>query len=137
MKLRHVLFKMDKKFKKHDEYIEDESDIDDDWIVGHEEAMKARDIDKATKKFAQENEKLVEEGGKAQKDSVLKERIADIEADYKALEKERGTEQAELKRERATEKIQEAITKLTEKISASKLQIIDKDEGKEIALNTR
>ncbi|KAJ7924855.1 DNA topoisomerase I [Mycena leptocephala] len=136
MKLRHVLFKMDKKFKKHEEYIEDESDIDDDWIVGHEEAMKARDIDKATKKFAQENEKLVEEGGKAQKDSVLKERIADVEADYKALEKERGTEQAELKRERATEKIQEAITKLTEKISASKLQIIDKDEGKEIALNT-
>ncbi|KAF7361856.1 DNA topoisomerase I [Mycena venus] len=136
MKLRHVLFKMDKKFKKHEEYRDDESDIDDDWIVTHEEAMKARDIEKAEKKFKQENEKLEEEGEKPQKPAVLEERIADIEAEYKALEKERGTQQAELKRERPAEKIQDAIAKLTEKISAAKLQIIDRDEGKEIALNT-
>ncbi|KAK7057153.1 DNA topoisomerase I [Favolaschia claudopus] len=136
MKLRHVLFKIDKKFKKDEDYKDDESDIDDDWIVAHEEALKAKEIEKAEKKFKQENEKLEEEGEKPQKPSVLEERIADIEEEYTRLEKERGTEQAELKRERPVEKIQEAITKLSEKISASKLQIIDRDEGKEIALNT-
>ncbi|KAF8210316.1 hypothetical protein K438DRAFT_1916761 [Mycena galopus ATCC 62051] len=136
MKLRHVLFKMDKRFKKHEDYIEDESDIDDEWIVGHEEANKAKDIEKAEKKFKQENEKLEEEGDTLQKASVLEERIADIEAEYAALEEERGTQLATLKREKPAEKIQEAITKLGERISAAKLQIIDRDEGKEIALNT-
>ncbi|KAJ7680364.1 DNA topoisomerase I [Mycena polygramma] len=136
MKLRHVLFKMDKKFRKHEEYVDDESDIDDDWIVAHEEATKAKEIEKAEKKFAKENEKLVEEGEKEQKASVLQDRIADIEADFKALAKERGTKLATLKKEKPAEKIQDAITKLTEKIKTSKLQIIDRDEGKEIALGT-
>ncbi|KAJ7346667.1 DNA topoisomerase I [Mycena albidolilacea] len=136
MKLRHVLFKMDRKFKTQAEYIEDESDIDDEWIVTHEESMKAKDIEKAEKKFKQENEKLEEEGNKPQKPSVLEERLADIDAEYKVLVSERGTKLAELKRERPAEKVQDAITKLTERISAAKLQIIDRDEGKEIALNT-
>ncbi|KAJ6499260.1 DNA topoisomerase I [Mycena sanguinolenta] len=136
MKLRHVLFKMDKKFKKHEEYVEDESDIDEDWIIEHEEAVKAKEIEKVEKKFKQENEKLEEEGQKPQKPSVLEERIADIETDHQVLVKERGTGLAELKREKPVEKLQDMIKKLTEKISAAKLQIIDRDEGKEIALNT-
>jgi DNA topoisomerase-1 len=128
---------MDRKFKTQAEYIEDESDIDDEWIVTHEESMKAKDIEKAEKKFKQENEKLEEEGSKPQKPSVLEERLADIDTEYEALASERGTKLAELKRERPAEKVQDAITKLTERISAAKLQIIDRDEGKEIALNTR
>ncbi|KAJ7703153.1 DNA topoisomerase I [Mycena rosella] len=126
MKLRHV-----------DEYKEDESDIDDEWIVGHEEALKTKEIEKAEKKFAKENEKLVEENQAPQDNSVLQQRIADIESDFQSLAQERGTNQAELKRERPVEKVQEAITKLTEKIQAFKLQIIDRDEGKEVALGTR
>ncbi|KAJ7096278.1 hypothetical protein C8R44DRAFT_812608 [Mycena epipterygia] len=136
MKLRHVLFKMDKKFRKHEEYIDDESDIDDDWIVSHEESLKAKEIEKAEKKFAKENEKLVEEGGKAQKDSVLQQRIADIESDFDALAQERGTKLAELKKEKPVDKVQDAIAKLSDKIKAMKLQIIDRDEGKEVALGT-
>ncbi|KAJ7218027.1 DNA topoisomerase I [Mycena pura] len=136
MKLRHVLFKIDKKFKKNAEYVDDESDIDDDWIIAHEESLSAKEIEKAEKKFAKENEKLTEDGGEPQKESVLRERIADIEADFAALAKERGTEQAEMKREKPVEKIQESISKLTEKIKAAKLQIIDRDEGKEVALGT-
>ncbi|KAJ7045558.1 DNA topoisomerase I [Mycena alexandri] len=136
MKLRHALFKIDKKFRKKQQYIDDESDIDDEWIVTHEETMKARDIEKAEKKFVKENEKLVEAGKTEQKPSVLKDRIAEIEKDYAALAKERGTEKAELKRDRPAEKIEEAIEKLDEKIKAHKLQIIDRDEGKEVALGT-
>jgi len=137
MKLRHALFKMDTKHKKNPKYKENESDIDDDWIVEHEEQTKAKEIEKVEKKFARENEKLEEEGGKPQKESVLKDRIGEIEEEFKRLAKERGTGKAVLKRERAEDKIEEAIDKLSEKIRSFKLQIVDRDAGKEVALGTR
>ena len=137
MKLRHALFTTDPKFKKVKKYMEDESDLDDEWIEGHEEALKGKEIEKAEKKFAKDNEKLVEEGKKPNQDSVLEERIETIEDDFKRLAKERGTKKATLKREKPVEKMEEAIDKLTEKIKAFKLQMVDRDEGKEIALGTR
>jgi len=137
MKLRHVLFKIDPKYKKDSRFKSDESDLEDDWIEEYEESLKAKDIEKAEKKFAKENEKLEEEGQKPQKDSVLKERIADIDEEYKRLAKERGTGKATLKRERAPEKIEEAIVKLADKIKSFKLQMVDRDAGKEVALGTR
>lgn len=136
MKLRHALFKMDPKYKKNPKYKDDESDIDDDWVVEHEENMKAKEIEKAEKKFARENEKLEEDGGKPQKDSVLEGRISEIEEEFKRLAKERGTGKAVLKRERAEDKVVEAIDKLSDKIKAFKLQIVDRDAGKEVALGT-
>jgi DNA topoisomerase-1 len=137
MKLRHALFKIDPKFKKQKKYVGDESDLDDDWIASHEDQMKAKEIEKAEKKFAKENEKLEEDGKNPHKESVLRERIEAIEEDFKILENERGTGKATLKRERAVEKIEEAIEKLGDKIKAFQLQIIDRDEGKEVALGTR
>jgi DNA topoisomerase-1 len=136
MKLRHVLFKIDPKYKKMKKYEAEESDIDDNWIAEHEDQLKAKEIEKAEKKFAKDNEKLVEEGGSPQKESVLKERIEDINEEFKKLEQERGTQKATLKRERATEKIEESIDKLDDKIKAFKLQIEDRDAGKEVALGT-
>ncbi|KAF7288698.1 DNA topoisomerase I [Mycena chlorophos] len=136
MKLRHALFGVDKKFKKDAKYKEDESDLDDEWIVEHEVACKAKDIEKAQKKFAKENEKLVEEGKTPLKDSELADRIKGIEEDYDALAKERGTQKATLKRDKPVEKITEAIDKLTQKIKDVKLQIVDRTEGKEVALGT-
>jgi DNA topoisomerase-1 len=137
MKLRHALFKMDPKYKKQKKYAEDESDIDDDWIVSYEEELKAKDIEKAEKKFSKDNEKLEEDGKKPQKDSVLKDRIQAIEEEYERLAKERGTKKAALKRDRTVEKIEESIDKLNDKIKAFKLQIVDRDAGKEVALGTR
>ena len=137
MKLRHVLFKMEPKYKKNLKYKEDESDIDDDWIIEHEENLMKKEIEKAEKKFAKENEKLQEEGQKSHKDSVLRERIADVEEEFKQLATERGTSKASLKRERPVEKIEESIDKLTEKIKTFKLQMVDRDAGKEVALGTR
>lgn len=137
MKLRHALFSLDAKYKKQKKYAEDESDIDDDWIETHEEELKAKEIEKAEKKFAKENEKLEEEGKKPQKDSVLAERLAAIDEDFERLEKERGTKKATLKRERPEDKLIEAIDKLSDKIKAFKLQIDDRDAGKEVALGTR
>ncbi|CAK5265750.1 unnamed protein product [Mycena citricolor] len=137
MKLRHALFKIDKKFKKHAEYKEEESDIDDEWIIKHEETTQAIQIEKAEKKFAKENEKLEEDGKEPQDDSVLEKRIAEIKEEFEALAEERGTKLHEPKKARPADKIEEAIIKLTERIKASKLQLDDKDEGKEVALGTR
>jgi DNA topoisomerase I len=137
MKLRHALFAIDTKYKKIEKYMEDESDIDDDWIIEHEEATQAKEIEKAEKKFAKENENFQEEGAKLQSDSILQQRIADIKAEFQRLAKERGTGKAVLKRERPVEKLEEAIEKITEKIKAFRLQIVDRDAGKEVALGTR
>jgi DNA topoisomerase-1 len=137
MKLRHVLFNEDSKFKKQKKYAGDESDIDDDWIAEHEESMKAKEVEKAEKKFAKDNEKLVEDGNKPMKDKELQERLSLIEDDFKKLEKERGTKTATLKRERPAAKIEEAIEKLDERIKTFKLQIDDREAGKEVALGTR
>ncbi|KAM6502249.1 DNA topoisomerase I [Amanita muscaria] len=136
MKLRHGLFWMDSSYKKNKKYIADESDLDDEFIAGHEEATKAKEIEKAEKKFAKENEKLVEEGKKPNNASVLQERIEAIEEEFEKLVKERGTGKATLKRGRAPEKIEGQIDKLTQRIKAFKLQMVDRDEGKEVALGT-
>ena len=137
MKLRHALFGIDSKFKKKKLYANDESDLDDDAIAEHEDQWKTREIEKTEKKFRKDNEKLTEQGEKPQPESALKEKIKEIEAEFKRLKKERGTGKAELKRERPTEKIEEAIAKLDEKIKAFKLQMEDREAGKEVALGTR
>jgi DNA topoisomerase-1 len=137
MKLRHVLLSMDPKYKKQKQYVDDESDLDDDWIEEYEESLKNKEIEKAEKKFAKDNEKLVQEGNKPQPDSVLQEKIEAAEAEYKRLAKERGTGKAKLKRDRAPEKIEEAVQKLDEKIKTFKLQMDDREAGKEVALGTR
>ena len=137
MKLRHALFAIDAKYKKNKKYSEDESDLDDDAIAEHEDSWKAREIEKAQKKFQKENEKLGEEDQKPQPDAVLDERVKEIEAEFKRLKKERGTRKAELKREKPTEKLEADIDKLDEKIKTFKLQMEDREAGKEVALGTR
>ena len=137
MKLRHVLFEMDPKYKKKKPFSQDESDIDDEWVESHEQSMKEKEIEKAEKKFAKENEKLEADGKKPQGESVLKERLAAINEEFDRLEQERGTKKATLKRARPAEKLEEAVVKLDEKIKTFKLQMIDREEGKEVALGTR
>ncbi|KAF8633333.1 hypothetical protein AX17_004505 [Amanita inopinata Kibby_2008] len=136
MKLRHALFTLEPKLKKNKKYADDESDLDDEWITMHEDESKAKEIEKAEKKFAKDNEKLIEEGKKPNQDSVLKERIDAIEEEYERLATERGTGKAALKRDRPVEKIEEVIQKLNEKIQTFKLQMVDRDAGKEVALGT-
>ncbi|KAH9935783.1 uncharacterized protein B0H18DRAFT_977280 [Fomitopsis serialis] len=136
MKLRHALFNIDPKYKKKKQYAEDESDLDDDVIAEHEEHLKEKDLEKVEKKFVKDNEKLAEEGKEPLADSVLKQRRKDVEEEYKRLAKERGTNKATLKRERPTEKIEEAIAKLDDRMKTFKLQMEDREAGKEVALST-
>ena len=137
MKLRHALFAIDPKYKKNKKYTEPESDLEDDAIEAHEEAMKAKELEKVEKKFQKDNEKLVADGKDAHEDSVLKAKIKEVEAEFKRLSKERGTEKAELKKDRPTEKIEEGIQKLDDKMRTFKLQMVDREAGKDVALGTR
>ncbi|KAK0195611.1 DNA topoisomerase I [Armillaria mellea] len=134
MKIRHALFALDDKYKSKDKYADDESDLDDDWITTHEESMRDKDIEKAEKKFEKDNEKLVEDGKEPHDQAVLDNRIKAIKDEYKRLAKERGTRKA--KTNKTAEKLEEAIEKLGQKIKAFKLQMVDRDAGKEVALGT-
>jgi len=82
------------------------------------------------------NEKLAEEGKSAQGKDVLRSRLGAIEDEFARLEKERGTGKATLKRDKAPEKLVEAIDRLEDKIKAFKLQMVDREAGKEVALGT-
>ena len=135
MKLRHQLFAIDPKYKKNKKFNQDESDLEDEWIAQHEESLKEKEIDKARKKFAKDNEKLEADGKEARDESVLETRIKEIKAEYKELEKERGTGKA--RKMKPAEKIEEAIEKLNDRVKTTKLQIVDREEGKEVALGTR
>ena len=61
MTLRHALFAADSKYKKQTKFAEDESDLDEDAAMEYEELRKPREIERAEKKFAKENEKLAED----------------------------------------------------------------------------
>ena len=99
--------------------------------------LKAKELERVQKKFAKENEKLAADGEPELGDDVLKEREEAVNDEYKRLAKERGTGKATLKRDKAPEKIEEQIEKLDEKIKTHKLQIVDREEGKEVSLGTR
>lgn len=138
MKLRHSLFTADKKYKKKmPELDELESDLDDEFIERWEDAKRKEEIEKARKKFEKDNEKRVEKGEKEEKESVLEDKIQDINAEYDRLAEERGTEEALVSKGRTPEKILDAIAKLDEKIKMFKFKMQDKEEGKEVSLGTR
>ena len=86
MKLRHALFAADAKFKKNKKYKEPESDLDDDAIATHEDNLKAKEIEKAEKKFQKDNEKAA-----AEQQAALKAEADAVEA---ALEKEHKSDDA-------------------------------------------
>ncbi|KZS98676.1 hypothetical protein SISNIDRAFT_472490 [Sistotremastrum niveocremeum HHB9708] len=136
MKLRHALFALDAKYRKKKAFSELESDLDEEWIESWEDRLRDKDIEKAEKKFIKDNEKLTAEGKETLEESVLKDRIKDIRQEHARLVKERGTDKAELKRSKPAEKIEEAIESLDQKIKNFKLQMEDKEEGKEVSLGT-
>jgi len=130
------MFSLEKKLKKKAPWCDNESDLDEEWIEKWEEECEKKEIEKAEKKFTKENEKLEADGKAAQADKVLKERIKDIKDEFKRLAKERGKDEATPKKGRTVEKIQDMIGKLDERIKTFKLQMVDREEGKEVSLGT-
>ncbi|KAH8922426.1 hypothetical protein BT69DRAFT_243853 [Atractiella rhizophila] len=138
-KLRQSLFTLDptlKKKKAYAKYTEEESDIDDEWIVQHEESLVEKAREKAVKKFEKENEKLEADGEEVQKPAVLDERLAELKEEEDKLLEERKTGIVEPKRGQTEEKIIEAIKKMDDRIGAQRVQVLDREEGKTLSLTT-
>jgi DNA topoisomerase I len=138
MKLRHYMLQEDtkKKFKKDPRVQDDESDMEDDWIAEHEESLRLKEREKVEKKFAKENEKAVADGNAEMKPGELKSKLADVDADFKRIKKETKAKKGSMKNPKPLEKLEENLDKMTAKITQMKLQALDRDEGKEVALGT-
>ncbi|KAM0748778.1 hypothetical protein T439DRAFT_303530 [Meredithblackwellia eburnea MCA 4105] len=131
-KLRCALLAIDK--KKYKAYSEPESDLEDDWIVEHEENLVVLEKEKIRKRFEKENQKLEENKEKLLPESELKDRLKAADELEKTLKAERkaGWKESKL----SADKLVAAIEKMDERILVSKTNITDRDEGKEISLGT-
>ncbi|GAA5987945.1 hypothetical protein JCM10908_007280 [Rhodotorula pacifica] len=135
MKLRKQLFaNADKPKKYKEDYGDDESDLDDEWIQEHEKQLVVLEGEKIRKKFDKENTKREAEGEKPLPEKELKERLKATDELEKSIKRERknGYEETKLSEER----IVQALQKIDERIQVAKLAATDKDEGKEISLGT-
>ncbi|GAA6032621.1 hypothetical protein JCM8097_004843 [Rhodosporidiobolus ruineniae] len=135
MKLRKQLFaNADKPKKYKEEYGDDESDLDDDWIVEHEANLVTLEREKIRKKFEKENAKRETEGEKPMKDKELDERLKAADELAKTIKRERKAGYTESKH--GEDKILLNLRKMDERIQVAKTNALDKDEGKEISLGT-
>lgn len=135
-KLRYALLALapEKKKKAYKEFTEDESDVDDEWIQGHEENLVVLEREKIRRKFDKDNKKLEETNEPVLPESELKERLQaadELEKNLKA-EKKKGWKESKL----SEDKLVAAIRKMDDRIAVQKTAALDRDEGKEISLGT-
>ncbi|RUS27976.1 hypothetical protein BC938DRAFT_482498 [Jimgerdemannia flammicorona] len=137
MKIRQSIMTLEPKQKKRQpELTEMESDLDEDWIVEYEKQLMEKEREKVRQKFEKDNEKLVEEGQKPLSEKELKSRLQEVDQKERELEQERKTGKVESKKGSTLERLEALLEKKTEKIKATKVQALDKEEGKETALST-
>jgi len=134
---RRQIIQLDPKMKKSKmEEMQDESDLEDEWIEQHQKDLLVKEREKITTKFEKNNEKLVSEGQAALPAKELKEKLKAVDEMEKEMKREKQSGQIELKSNATVDKLLAQITKLDERIKATKNQALDKEEGKETALST-
>ncbi|GAA6002945.1 hypothetical protein JCM10207_001912 [Rhodosporidiobolus poonsookiae] len=135
MKLRKALFAVADKSKKYkEEYGDDESDLDDEWIQEHEKNLVVLEREKIRKKWEKENAKLEAEGEKVHPQKELDERLKAADDLAKKIKKERKAGYTETNASET--KLVQQLVKLDDRIQVAKTNAVDKDEGKEISLGT-
>ncbi|SGY13579.1 BQ5605_C010g05899 [Microbotryum silenes-dioicae] len=132
-KLRCALLNSPEK-KKYKQYKEDESDIEDDWIISHEEQLVVLEREKIKKRFEKENLKRAEADEKPLPASELKQRLEAADELEKTLKAERKKGWKETRY--SDEKLIAQIEKMDERILVAKTAATDRDEGKEVSLGT-
>jgi DNA topoisomerase-1 len=136
MKLRRQLFSLDASInKKRPDLAEDESDLDDAWIMQHDIDTIAKEREKVQTKFHKQNEKRKADGEPLQPDSELKDRLAKVEDLKMQLDKERGGD-ISVAANMTVHKLLDRIARLDDRLNATKIQATDKEENKEISLGT-
>lgn len=137
-RMKKMILALEPKRKKKDpEFFAPDPDLDDEWIKEHQEWLVQQEREKIEKKFKRENEKLVAEGQKELKASVLKERMQEADALAKKFKQENKSGKVEPEgRGPTVEKFEAAIKKLEERIQALDMQMRDKEDNKTVALGT-
>lgn len=138
-RIKQMILDVEPKLKKKrgEAYFELPEDLSAEWVAEHHKSLVDLETAKITKKFEKENEKLIAEKEKPQKQSELNSRLeaaSELEAKLKK-ERKTGKVVAEGKGP-SVEKFDAQIEKLDERINTAKLQSEDRESNKEVALGT-
>lgn len=125
------------KKKKGAAWFELDDDLDEAWILEHQQFLAEEQRVKIQKKFEKDNEKLRANKEKPLPEKELKERlqvVKELEAKFK---KENKTRKVEAEgRGPTVEKLMAAIDKIDDRIRTIETQAEDRDGNKEVALST-
>ncbi|KAI9842030.1 MAG: DNA topoisomerase 1 [Sclerophora amabilis] len=138
-RIKQMMLAIDPKIKKKRgaEYFELGDELDQEWILEHQNALVEEQRQKIEKKFQKDNEKLAAEGEKEMKPKELKERMEaadELAAKYK---KENKTKKIEPEGKGPTiEKMEANLEKLDQRIATMLVQAEDRENNKDIALGT-
>ncbi|KAK3178962.1 hypothetical protein OEA41_001100 [Lepraria neglecta] len=137
-RVKQMMLDIDSKIKKKGaEYFELEDDLDQEWILEHQNFLVEEQRQKIEKKFNKENEKLVAEGGKEMKHKELEERMEVADDLAKKFKKENKSGKVEAEGKGPTiEKCEASLEKLDQRIQNMLFQAKDKESNKEVALGT-
>ncbi|KAI3323533.1 eukaryotic DNA topoisomerase I [Xylariaceae sp. AK1471] len=136
---KQMMLDVDSKMKKKKGagFFELDSDLDEAWILEHQNFLVEEQRTKIQKKFEKDNQKLQEAGEKIMPDKELKERLKDAEELAKKFKKENKSKKVEAEGKAPTvDKIEANIKKIEERIRTLELQAADRDGNKEVALGT-
>ena len=138
-RIKQMMIDVDPKIKKKKgaEYFQLEDDLDQEWIVEHQNYLVEELRQKVEKKFTKENEKLVAEGEKEMKQKELEERLVETKDLANKFKKENKTGKVEAEGKGPTiEKFENNLEKLDQRINTMLFQAEDKENNKEVALGT-
>lgn len=125
------------KKKKGVEWFELDNDLDESWVLEHQEFLVQEMRAKIEKKFQKENEKLAAQGEKEMKAKELVERLQAADELQAKLKKENKTKKVEAEgKGPSVEKFEAAVQKIDERIATMELQAQDREGNKEVALGT-
>lgn len=136
-RLRYQLFStegFDK--KKHKTFLEDESDIDEDWTEAHEKVLASKELERVRKKFERDNAVLEEKNQPLMAETELESRLKEAEGYDALLRKERRSKKVGSVKSKPIDQILLAIERIDTRIEAAKTACKDRDEGKETSLGT-
>ena len=136
---KQMMFDLDPKIKKKKgaEYFELGKDLDEAWILEHQQFLVEEQRQKIEKKFNKENEKLRENGEKEMKPKELEERLEVVDELAKKFKNENKKGKVEAEGKGPTiEKLENNLQKLDQRINTMVFQAKDKNNNKEVALGT-
>lgn len=112
--------------KKTPKLSEDESDIEDEWVIQHEADLVTKERERVKLRFEKQNEKLKAEGEQARPESELEEKLKAVDEMEIRLRTERKTGRVIPKANMTVEKLLASIEKVDQRINATKIQATDK-----------